>query len=168
MAPFKKRVAGPGRPGLTLSGQSLIEFALLMPLLLILMFTVVDATEAARATLTARSAATQAARYMEQENSASASAAAAAGKAAAQGGMRASSALEVTYSSPVTAKSRAYRARVKQADGSWRTASVRDQTVTVTFTARQTYRTFLGQAMGSPTITVSASAKAVKTVSVVM
>lgn len=141
-------------------GQSLVEFALLLPLMLLLLFAIVDLSSMFRAALVARSAASEAARYMQVVPSATAAEAA----SHAQASARDARDVSVTVrAGALSTESHYYTAQVRGADGAWHRKVARDNVVTTTFTATASYDTFAAGFIGSPRMTFTVEMPTVQT-----
>lgn len=134
--------------------QALIEFALLIPLLLLLLFAMLDATNLFRSSSIAHNAAEEAAIYYAQNPGATDNDIEEHVKGAVSGATGADFSLEA--SSAGTPAEHGYTLRVLTNDG-WKTASAKNVTNFKTFKATKKFHSYMAQMFGGGDLTASAT-----------
>lgn len=125
-------------------GQSLVEFVLCAPLLIIMLFALLDGSAYYRSAMCVRTAATEAATFYTKRPDASDADV----KAHVLACVKGTEGIEFSFSAEDagTAKSD-YTMRVKQSSG-WKTADVKTVTKSKAFTCKKTIKTFLPSLFG--------------------
>lgn len=135
-----KRIANNGR----VRGQALVEFVLCAPLLILMLFAVLDGSAYYRSAMCVRTAATEAATYYTKHPDA----ADADVKAHVLDCVKGTEGTEFSFSSEAAGSSEGdYTMRVKQASG-WKTAETKTITTSRAFTCKKTIKTFLPSLFG--------------------
>lgn len=150
-----KRIAKNGR----VRGQSLVEFVLCAPLLIIMLFALLDGSAYYRSAMCVRTAATEAATYYTKHPDA----ADADVKAHVLECVKGTEGVEFSFSSEDAGATESdYTMHVKQSGG-WKTADTKTVTKNKAFTCKKTIKTFLPSLFGegntaTATATVTGSA----------
>lgn len=135
-----KRIANIGR----VRGQSLVEFVLCAPLLIIMLFALVDGSAYYRSAMCVRTAATEAATYYTKHPDA----ADADVKAHVLECVKGTEGVEFSFSSEDAGATESdYTMHVKQSGG-WKTADTKTVTKNKAFTCKKTIKTFLPSLFG--------------------
>lgn len=137
-----------------LRAQALIEFALLLPLLLLLLFAMLDATNLFRSSSIAHNAAEEAAIYYAQNPGATDADIEEHVKGAVSGATGADFAL--TASSAGAPAEHSYTMRVLTNDG-WKSANAKNVTNFKTFKATKRFHSYMAQLFGGGDLTASAT-----------
>lgn len=125
-------------------GQSLVEFVLCAPLLIIMLFALLDGSAYYRSAMCVRTAATEAATFYTKRPDASDADV----KAHVLACVKGTEGTDFSFSSEAAGSSESdYTMRVKQADG-WKTAETKTITTSKAFTCKKTIKTFLPSLFG--------------------
>lgn len=145
-----KRIANNGR----VPGQSLVEFVLCAPLLILMLFAVLDGSAYYRSSMCVRTAATEAATYYTKRPEASDADV----KAHVLNCVKGTEGVEFSFESQARGTEESdYTMFVKQADG-WKSAETKTVTKGKAFTCKKTIKTFLPSLFGGGhTATASAT-----------
>lgn len=135
-----KRIANNGR----VRGQSLVEFVLCAPLLIIMLFALLDGSAYYRSAMCVRTAATEAATFYTKRPDASDADV----KAHVLECVKGTEGVEFSFSTEDAGTTESdYTMRVKQSDG-WKTADTKTVTKSKAFTCKKTIKTFLPSLFG--------------------
>ena len=134
--------------------QALIEFALLLPLIVLLLFTMLDATNLFRSSAVAHNAAEEAAIYYAQNPGAVPSDIEEHVRAAVSGAT--GDDFELATSNTGKTAQHGYTMRVLTNDG-WKTANAKNITNFKTFKATKRFHSYMAQLFGSGDLTASAT-----------
>lgn len=134
--------------------QALIEFALLLPLIILLLFAMLDATNLFRSSSIAHNAAEEAAIYYAQNPGAAASDIEEHVKGAVSGATGRDFTLETSAAG--TPAEHSYTIRVLTNDG-WKTADAKNVTNFKTFKATKRFHSYMAQLFGTGDLTASAT-----------
>lgn len=135
-----KRIAKNGRA----RGQSLVEFVLCAPLLIIMLFALLDGSAYYRSAMCVRTAATEAATFYTKRPDASDADV----KAHVLGCVKGTEGVEFSFSTEDAGTTESdYTMHVKQPDG-WKTANTKTITKRKAFTCKKTIKTFLPSLFG--------------------
>lgn len=125
-------------------GQSLVEFVLCAPLLIIMLFALLDGSAYYRSAMCVRTAATEAAAFYTKRPDASDADV----KAHVLACVKGTEGIEFSFSTEDAGASESdYTMRVKQSSG-WKTADVKTVTKKKAFTCKKTIKTFLPSLFG--------------------
>lgn len=142
--------------GSRLKGQALVEFALLMPLIAVLLMAVVDGTTAVRAAAETRSAASEAARLVQEDPDMTFD------QAAKKGAAVMGTGVEISYKTEQDGKTYTYTMKVDDGSGNWKEAPAKSTTESCTFTAKTVKHSMLGSLAGKPNMTITSAVSCVK------
>lgn len=135
-----KRIANNGRA----HGQSLVEFVLCAPLLIIMLFALLDGSAYYRSAMCVRTAATEAATFYTKRPDASDADV----KAHVLECVKGTEGVEFSFSTEDAGTTESdYTMHVKQSDG-WKTADTKTVTKSKAFTCKKTIKTFLPSLFG--------------------
>lgn len=135
-----KRIANSER----VRGQALVEFVLCAPLLILMLFALLDGSAYYRSAMCVRTASTEAATFYTKHPDASDADV----KAHVLDSVKGTEGTEFSFSSEAAGSSESdYTMRVKQASG-WKTAETKTITTSKAFTCKKTINTFLPSLFG--------------------